>query len=133
MRRKWFFVLIIVFAIVITVVIIMLSNPLRRSVERITADMLELTPIGTSMEDVLKIIEDRDRWEIGFISYEFGFVRDVFPEPRRTVGEKSISVNIGRYGVVIDTIVVDVFWGFNEYSELIDIWVRKVGLRPFLF
>ena len=125
-------VLLILFAIIVTAVIMVLSNPLRRSAERIRDDMLELTPIGMSMEDVLEIIESNDRWEIKFVSHDFGFYRQEPNEPRRTIGRQSIRAYTGRYRnlpfVLWDVIVVDVFWGFDENSELIDIWVWKQGL-----
>ena len=42
------------------------------------------------------------------------------------IGEKSISVLIGEYRTIFTTSVT-VFWGFDENSKLIDIYVWKVN------
>ncbi|MCL2420799.1 MAG: hypothetical protein FWD03_02990 [Defluviitaleaceae bacterium] len=124
----WIFTIIAIM-LIIGLVAIILSNPLRRSSEQIRADILEITPIGMSMEDVLNIIEDNDQWEIRRVSYDFGFYKQAPNERPRTVGEKSITVRKGHYrSILMEIIVIDVFWGFDENSQLIDIWVWKAGL-----
>ncbi len=37
-------------------------------------NILTLTPIGTSMEDVIKVIEINKKWEVRYISYEQGYL-----------------------------------------------------------
>lgn len=44
--------------------------------------------------------------------------------PKRIVGEKSIRVKLGEYRLFF-TESVTVFWGFDENSELLEIWVWK--------
>lgn len=110
---------------------IILSNPLRRSQNYIKNDILKITPIGTKMEDVINIIKDKRQWEIDYISYDHGYNRPGKPDPsdialgRETiVGEKSIRVFVGEYTNVFTTSVT-VFWGFDDNSRLIDVYVWK--------
>ena len=109
--------------IILVTVIMVLSNPLRKSQEQIRENILTLTPIGTSMEDVIKVIEINKKWEVRYISYEQGYLYQGAGE-RKTIGEKSIRVFMGDYGNIFVTSVT-VFWGFHEDSKLIDIWVWK--------
>ena len=83
--------------------------------------LLELTPIGTSIEDVLEVIYKNEEWRIDRINYEQGYI-----EETRIIGEKSIRVMIGEYKKSFDFYTaVEVSWGFDENSKLIDIYVRK--------
>ena len=104
-----------------------LTNPLKRSEERIRYDILALTPIGSSIEDVIGTIENNESWEwSGHINRYHGFPADANNNVR--VGEQSIRVTIGRYqGINRFPYVthVVVFWGFDESSKLIDIRVWK--------
>ena len=113
--------LIFLIALAVIILVTMLS-PLRRSAEHIRENMLKLTPIGMSMEDVIRTIEGNDKWEIVYINYEYGY--SITGKP--TVGEKSIQVLIGKYktAFLIDTYVT-VFWGFDENTQLVDIYVDK--------
>ena len=128
MSKIKLYTLIAFLAIVFIVAVIPLFNPLRWPQECIKNGILKLTPIGTSMEDVIKIIESK--WENDSISYyDEGYRKPGPPDPsdigRGTiVGEKSIEVFIGEYRNVFAT-CVSVFWVFDENSELIEIFVEK--------
>ncbi len=131
MRKTMIYTLIVLSVIVLIVAIILLLNPLRRSQEQIKNDILKLTPMGTSMEDVIKIIESKKQWEIDYISHEHGYRRPGTPEysdialGRETiVGEKSIRVLVGEYRNIFITSVT-VFFGFDKNSKLIEIYVWK--------
>lgn len=117
------YVLIALAVTILVTVIIALLNPLRKSQEQITEDILKLTPIGTSMEDVIKVIESRRKWELEHINYENGY-RYRKEKEDKIIGEKSIRVFIGDYRNVFVTSVT-VFWGFDENSKLIEVWVWK--------
>jgi len=121
--------------IIVTVVIMHLSNPLRRSIERIRADMLELTPVGTSIEDVNKAIENNDKWRI-FATYNSGYyIRNGIPRIAdmhtnnnvHVIGVKTIQADIGTYNwlFIIFKRSVSVYYGFDKDSNLVDITVRK--------
>ena len=67
----------IVICIVITLVILILGgiivaislNPLRKSEEEIREETLELTPIGSSMEQVIEVIGNNSRWSNEHVVY----------------------------------------------------------------
>ena len=111
--------------------IVVFSNPLRKSQEHIRSDILKLTPMGTTMDDAIRAIKSNKKWKIDGISYENGYRRPGKSDPadaalgRETiVGEKSIRVFIGEYRNIFITSVT-VFWGFDENSNLIEVYVWK--------
>lgn len=131
MRKFMICFLIALATIVLITALIMLSDPLRRSQKHIRKDILKLTPIGTSMDDVIMVIAENQKWKVRYISDEFGYSRPGPSDPvdaalgRRTiVGEKSIRVFIGEYRNIFITSVT-VFWGFDEDSKLIEVYVWK--------
>ena len=111
------------------------SNPLLRSEKHIRNKMLKLIPVGTSMEDVIKIIERNKKWEIEYTSHEHGYSmyggRPSEPSPEEArakedtyIGEKSMRVYLGEYRIIFDTGVI-VFIGFDGDSKLVNLHVRK--------
>jgi len=117
------FIFIILLLLLSIGVILILSNPLLRSEKSLRKMILKKTPIGSNMDDVIKYINSKKKWKVAWISYDSGFYHQgIFPE--KVIGSKSIRVNIGEYGLIFKTSVT-VFWGFNEDSKLIDIWVWK--------
>ncbi len=125
------YTLVAVAGVLVVISVIIALNPLRWSQGHIRNNTLKLTPIGTSMENVVKIIESKEKWKIDNINYERGYRRPGTPNPadaalgRETiVGEKSIRVLIGEYRNIFTTSVT-VFWGFDENGKLIDVYVWK--------
>ena len=121
--------LVIVFGVI---VINYLSNPLRKSEEQIRKNILEITPIGMSMEDVIRVIGTKEKWVIRY-TFDFGYVMKMgFPsEPDssdfaegKVIGEKSIRGTIGEYQNFFK-VYVETYWAFDENSKLIDIAVKK--------
>lgn len=116
------------------IILSFLTNPLRRPEEQIKAYILELTPIGTSMEDVTIIIDNNKKWEAPRIFYESGVSYADLGYPSKPddialgkttiIGEKSIRTVIGRYQNFFQ-VVVDVLWAFDENGDLIDVFVQK--------
>jgi len=94
---------------------------LRQPEARIEKDILALTPIGTSFDDVLSVIDNQKDWRIRYIDQDHGFSH---PESGKTVGKMSIRVFIGDYTNIFMTSVT-VFWGFDEDGKLIDIYIWK--------
>jgi len=144
--RKKFIALIILFAILITVVIILLSNPLRISEERIRTNMLRITPIGMSMDNVIEVIEDNHGWEIRH-TFNHGYIVGRWPDERlyvrgphqgsyvrgrdvAIVGVTSMEVHIGSYNFLLFALEtrVSVFFGFDEDLNLVDLGVRKYAM-----
>ncbi len=104
---------------------IIFANPLRRPSSWIRHSVLNLTPIGTSMEDAIETIEaveEKGKWEIDYIDDEYGYTS----EKGYRVGEKSIDVIAGEYALhpLAKTIVV-ICWGFDRDGNLVDVYVKK--------
>ena len=102
--------------------IVVVSNPLRRPADVIKRDIIRLTPIGSSMEDVVKVIESKEKWEAPRISHKYGYSIPYTTDP--DVGEKSIRVFIGEYRNIFVTSVT-VYWGFDGDEKLIDVYIWK--------
>jgi hypothetical protein len=134
--KKGCLIPLIVFVLIILIVIVVnLLNPLAKSEEQIRADMLKLTPIGTSIDDVREVIERNRRWKFRYYYPDSGYLL-VHGRPRRGssstgeyVGVKHMEVLIGTSGVTISTrgirfnVAVSVFYAFDENSNLIGIAV----------
>lgn len=119
-RRLFLLALLLALALPALVVI---SNPLRRSEGHIKDRLLAATPWGTSMGEVENYVRDQG-WEIAYVSMNYGFL-DQRVSPAIETGKKSIRVELGDYQSIPFRAYVTVFWGFNEQSELTDIWVWK--------
>ena len=96
---------------------------LRKPEEEIKDNILKITPLGTSMEDVLKVIETNKKWKIDWI-------RDKYPSnftnlnADTIIGNKSAKAYIGHYYNPFLT-DVEIYWGFDEEDKLIEIGIRK--------
>ena len=106
----------------------MIINPYVRSEGMVRTALLKRTPMGTSMDEVIKYLEQNEKWTIKRISQTSGF-RHRGIQPTETVGKKSITVYLNSYRSVayfylLETDVT-VFYGFDEDSKLIDIWAWK--------
>jgi len=142
MRRIIIYILIAFLLVFFSIVIISLLNPLRRSDERIRANILRLTPIGMSMEDVISVVESRSDWEIRIIM-DGGYVihNDVPRGPHQggnmisgtQVGVTFMEVHIGSYNFLVFILEerVSIFFGFDEDSNLLDIAVRRYPMDTF--
>ena len=127
---------VLVVIILACVLIAVLSNPLARSEKHIKKDLLTLTPIGTSMEDVIAAVEKNEKWKIVCINENSGYFIDengkadnnTYPGVSYTVvGVKSIEVLLGRDDIlgIFYLHYVSVWYGFDENSNLINIAVKK--------
>lgn len=81
------------------------------------------------MDEVIAFINSQKSWKIAYISEKTGFSKQGKGVPSTVVGVKSIRTEIGEYrdpqfGFIFITSVT-VFWGFDENSKLIDIYVWK--------
>ena len=57
----------------LTFILILLSNPLRKSNENIRKDLLKIMPIGTNMEEIIEQINKNKKWEIHYINNDKGY------------------------------------------------------------
>jgi len=127
-NKLLFTLLLVILFFVLFEVIRTVSNPLTPSEDQLRSSALEQTPIGTNMEDVIHHIDSRKKWRVEFIDNNDGFMHQG-KKPIKKIGNKYIQVHIGEYRVFTNLYFatdVTVFYGFNENSELIDIWVWKV-------
>ena len=145
MKKIIIFVLIILFAIILAVLTTPFikmaldsQNPFRKSEDEIYKSVLEFTPIGMSMENVIQVIEGNKNWETAYINYEHGVSQGELGRPGDSIGEKSIRVTLGKYvgtyrsGNIFTTFIytnfdvyVEGWWGFDENGKLIEIFVKK--------
>ena len=117
-----------------------LQNPLRQSHEQIREEILELTPIGTSMDDVFRVVESNEKWKIDeYRNQNQGYLVPATVSTSEPIGEKSVKANIGVYSgefrfntdpinafwFAIFTTGVNVYWAFDENSKLIEVFVHK--------
>jgi hypothetical protein len=105
------------------------SSPLTMHDEEIHDWVLMQTPLGSSIDDVSKVME-KNGWKRDLGHQEnLGFYK------MGVVGAKSIHADLGIYRewhfpvlaywdwtCLVD---VDVYWGFDENGKLIDVWVQK--------
>jgi len=112
-------------------------DPLRKSPEKIRDDMLEFTPIGTSMDEVIKVIYKHDNWEIesmhdNGITIHNGYPYiDSFLINDNTVGVKSIKIYVGSYKFFFfaGETIVRAYYAFDEDLKLVDIAVGKRAIH----
>ncbi|MFD0959133.1 hypothetical protein [Paenibacillus chungangensis] len=119
-KKIIFVIVLILIAALLIAGIRLVFNPLTRSEDTIRQKMLSQFPVGTHMDDIIQFANHKKDWSDVKISYINGYSIDRGEE----VGKKRISVHIGEYQIFFVT-DVEVFFGFNENSELIDIRVRK--------
>lgn len=101
---------------------------LQRDAEVIRADILKETPIGSTIADVesklrVKGLSPQISRSAGFLKQEKGTSVEV--------GNQSIRLHLGTYRSSLFSFTsVTVFWGFNDKSQLLDIWVWKTTDAP---
>jgi hypothetical protein len=127
-KKIFIFIGILLLLIILLIILIYLTNPLFKSEETLQNDILKLTPLGTSIDEVIKIIKTRKKWRITQISNDHGYIYQK-SYPLKEIGNKSIRAEIGEYGFILVTNVT-IFWGFDENSKLIDVWVWKTTDGP---
>jgi len=113
----------------------MIGNPMRRPNPMPTNYVLNLTPIGTHIDDVIRIVENhREDWRIERINLEEGFMHpsSYFLRPRPEVwpfivGDKSIRVRAEPYRPVglLTRTVVAIHYGFDTNGYLIEVYVFR--------
>ena len=127
MNKKKYIIIVIIAIMVIAIMIMafirMFPYPLRESNDYIRERILELTPIGSSIDEVLAAIEANSSWRIAYRDNYSGYV-DFRREPGdRRIGEMYISADLGRSSLLWD---VRANWGFDENGILIDVYIKKL-------
>ena len=124
----------------LTILIPIFTTPMRRPQSLIRNHVLRLTPIGTSLDDVIAIIDSRDDLSgIIRVDLERGYSRLIFRHappfdyewPVARTGEKSIILFLGNYRAWYISLIdfpstnVHVLWGFDGDGALIAVDVVK--------
>ncbi|WP_337099140.1 hypothetical protein [Paenibacillus sp. YIM B09110] len=126
MIKKLFLVVtIMILGIILLEGLRVIFNPLIRSEDSIREKLLTQIPLGTPMDEAIHFAKNKKGWSDIKISYTYGYPGNYSWE---TVGEKHISVYAGEYRSILNLYLfevdVEIYFGFNENSELIDIRVR---------
>ena len=135
------FVLIIIIGGVF--VAISLSNPMRKSEAVVRDYILELTPVGTSKEKVIKFIENNAQqykdhrhydWFINYETYDHGMKVDsgraMLPahgyeyDESELTGKETIEAAVSAYIKFFEVTVLGC-WAFDEDGKLVDVGVYK--------
>ena len=133
MLKRGRHVLIFLLLFIITMMMVsLILNPLLKTRAGIQRYLLNITPIGTSIEDIIHKAADNTNWTIR--SRDAGVAlhptrlnptRGVADDPRfPVVGEQSVEVHLGTYRH-ITRVDVTAFFTFNEYGKLMEIFVIK--------
>ena len=122
--------------IILMVVTALINNPilLFRTDEGIRRHLLRVTPIGTSMEDVIRIFDDNIRFinkDLGVALMptstqrpsptEIGYYDPRFP----IVGEQSIRIRLGTLNFILSW-YIEAFYAFDSDGNLIEIFTRRL-------
>ncbi|MDR2727733.1 MAG: hypothetical protein LBB56_01275 [Chitinispirillales bacterium] len=128
MKKKIFILLSTVILLSLIITVLMFSNPLRRPITMIESRLLKLTPLGSTMEEVVIAIE-KEGWRFGYVT---GYTNNQ-KELVSRFGEifkfnendkKIIYIYMGEYRVVMPCIVV-AYFNFDEDGFLVNIKVLK--------
>lgn len=103
-------------------------NELRKSEDKIQAQILDHVPWGTDISELVKYLKVRN-CEIRFIDKNDGFL-DQRVRPAKVTGEMSIRANFGNYREFFFLTNVTVYFAFDRDGKLIDIWVWKTTDAP---
>ena len=137
MKRIMVIVLLLLAVILLVDLIPRIINPIQRPNNMLKNYILKITPLGTNLDDVVEVINNKDDWGSANLR-DYGLYPAYPTEPymedreRPRIGEKTVSTNIGSYRSLRDVfflmrVGVAIFWVFDAEDILIDVHVWKVG------
>ena len=117
---------------VVMIVIGVISNPLMRTQSAIHRRLLHLTPIGTNIEEVIRVAEGNSDWRVMSIREDVGVpghfvrsssVRDMYEHISSAdfIGEQSVSVHLGS-SAMTDVVA---YYAFDKDGKLIEVFIRR--------
>jgi len=121
--------------IMLVTAIQMIQQPYRRPIGMIRNHILQITPLGTNIEDVINILESRD--DFGALHIDLGRGFQATPSEKRNgivdMGEMLVSTGLGSYRAWYKWFPlmewgVGGAWIFDGEGILIDVHVRKIGM-----
>lgn len=102
---------------------------LRKDADSLREYFLAQTPVGTSIDEVLKKL--RADGYIPLPNMASGFVRQGSGKEDLVVGQSSIKAKLGNYwSLALLTTSVTAYWGFDSSGHLVDVWVWKTTDGP---
>ena len=127
-KKLIIYFLISMLIIAVSFTIFLFSCPARRPARVIKNDILRLTPIGTDIEDVFNIANEKVKtkgWSRVHVNHEMGYFNyDLNPSAEGyRVGVQSVTAHMGTSWLKWH--YVDVSWGLDEDGKLIDVYIRK--------
>ena len=137
-RRFAVYALSLLALLVLITVVRMIITPMRRPGRILESQILRITPLGTCIDDVIEIINERDDWANPNVNREFGFNPsspwsniDLPHSPQR--GAQFVSIPFGVYRTWLfwppfAEVSVSITWIFDSAGELIEVFVQKIGM-----
>ncbi|MCL2578346.1 MAG: hypothetical protein FWE27_09950 [Defluviitaleaceae bacterium] len=131
-------IILLLLAIILLVDLIpQIINPIQRPSGMLRNYILKITPLGTSLDDVVELINNRNDWKSANLR-DYGLYPAYPTEPymenreRPRIGEKTVSTNVGTYRSLRDflflmEIHVAIFWVFDANDVLIDVHIWRGG------
>ena len=117
------------------VLMIILFYPMRMPAPVIKNYVLRRTPIGMCINDVIKVIENNNRWGYPSVNRSSGFnhpsrfiLKPDGSPIAATIGAQSIQtrVLIDNFNLVpFHRRIIRIWWGFDENEKLIEVYVRS--------
>ena len=101
---------------------------LRKDPDQIREALLARTPVGTTSDDVIQLLQAK---HYSMTQAKSGYVRRTGESSFEEVGVASIRADLGRYYTSpFSTTDVAGYWGFDLHGNLVNIWVSKDGDTP---
>ena len=131
-------IILLLLAIILLVDLIpQIINPIQRPTNMLRNYILRITPLGTSLDDVVDIINSKDEWGSANLR-DYGLYPANPTEPymedreRTRIGEKTVGTHVGRYRSLrsfffLSEVGVAIFWAFDANDALIDVHIWKVA------
>ena len=89
----------------------------------LTGHLIRLTPIGSSMEDVRRVLQS-EHWTI-YYDRKLYHTTPGYPGVK---GNYAIGADLGQHVGLPFPYVVDAYWGFDKTNRMVDLRVRVSAL-----
>ena len=131
-------VALLILLIILMVVMLLMFHPLARPSSFIRSDMLEHTPIGTHVNEVIRFIDSNPNWQRSRLIETRGVTFRPHTGNRRIphnaptssnpdfpdVGSQTFRVSLGYYTIIL-RVFVTLHYAFDEDGYLIDIFIHR--------
>jgi len=122
-NKKLLLIVSLILVVLAGVVTVMLS-PSFRPVESIRKDILKLLPLGTSLEDAVKVFEKKGNWKLGYKPNRHSWSPEDSQRVLNDSTAKKYIFILGDFMFQITDLVL-MFDGEGLYKKLIEVEVRR--------